>query len=78
MPDHPSAPDTLYCLLYDGECPMCSTFAKIANSAENGQLKKIDAGKKVLFVHGQLPPVWISITVLWWSISGACIMAPKP
>jgi predicted DCC family thiol-disulfide oxidoreductase YuxK len=37
------APQTQSCLLYDGACPICSTFAKIADRAEDGCLRKIDA-----------------------------------
>jgi len=43
MSDHVSKPDTPYCLLYDGQCPMCATFAKFADTAEAGKLKRIDA-----------------------------------
>jgi predicted DCC family thiol-disulfide oxidoreductase YuxK len=42
MIDQPP-PDAKCSLLYDGQCPMCSTFARFAETAESGQLKKIDA-----------------------------------
>ena len=43
MSDHVSKADTAYCLLYDGQCPMCAAFAEFIDTAEVGQLKKIDA-----------------------------------
>ena len=39
-----NAPSETSCtLLYDGACPMCSAFARVADASEAGQLKKVDA-----------------------------------
>jgi len=40
---NPPAPQASFCILYDGECPMCSAFAKFADDAAGGRLSKIDA-----------------------------------
>ena len=43
MTDLTPLPEISCQLLYDGECPMCSAFARVADAAEAGQLKKVDA-----------------------------------
>jgi predicted DCC family thiol-disulfide oxidoreductase YuxK len=43
MVDQAPATEMRCHLLYDGACPVCSSFARVADAAEAGQMTKVDA-----------------------------------